>query len=201
MRVLSLRRKRGFGLTELAVVLGVVGILLGGIWAAISTVQERNNIYATLKMVTLTVDNIRTLYPGNRQFTGALGTPLDTALAGAGVFPPDVPIWQGNADMRANLWGGRWRIRVCQPGSCLFPDQRHFRIYSHEIPLDICRKLQLQSLDIGAVSVEVLIGGSNVRIPPDRIGVSANGNIVAAACEPAANGLGKIDWEFALHNL
>lgn len=51
--------KRGFNLIEAAIVLGVVGAVIGGIWWAASAVREKNRQNTTLEMLTLCVNKMR----------------------------------------------------------------------------------------------------------------------------------------------
>ena len=54
----SLSRK-GFSLIESAIVLGVVGLVIGGIWLGDSTINENIRINQTIQGTGIMVNNIR----------------------------------------------------------------------------------------------------------------------------------------------
>lgn len=77
-------RSRGFNLVEAAIVLGVIGLVIGGIWTAAASVSFNNNINRTLEMTGFIISNVRTLYPrhnptGMTLFTGNLLTTVAPA--------------------------------------------------------------------------------------------------------------------------
>ncbi|HUY68359.1 MAG TPA: prepilin-type N-terminal cleavage/methylation domain-containing protein [Alphaproteobacteria bacterium] len=53
---------RGFTLTEIAIVLGVVGIVLGGIWAAAALVSQNDKTQEASQDIALIVANYRSLF-------------------------------------------------------------------------------------------------------------------------------------------
>lgn len=57
--------QRGFNLIEAAIVLGVVGLVIGGIWVAAASVQDRLKISDISKGVLVTASNIRRLLPAS----------------------------------------------------------------------------------------------------------------------------------------
>jgi prepilin-type N-terminal cleavage/methylation domain-containing protein len=65
----SLHHRRGFTLTEIAIVLGVMGIILGAIWGAASTVYANKKTTSALQEVLAIVANVRGLY-ANGQIPG-----------------------------------------------------------------------------------------------------------------------------------
>lgn len=93
----------GFTLTELAIFLGIVGIVSGGIWAAASAVQRKTKIQDTLDVVNHIAQNARGIY------TGTPKAVPPTALADqitAGLFPDSVV----NGTLTRNPWGGLYGI-------------------------------------------------------------------------------------------
>lgn len=53
------RNRKGFSLVEAAIVLGVVGLVIGGIWVAAATVIENHKVNKTVEGITTNVSNIR----------------------------------------------------------------------------------------------------------------------------------------------
>ena len=78
---------RGFNLIDSAIVLGVVGIVIGGIWVAASAVREAMKVSETIQGVFLTSRNIQRVI--STRDAEAIGQPVDitTSLIDAGVFP------------------------------------------------------------------------------------------------------------------
>ena len=72
-----LRCQRGFTLTEIAIVLGVVGVILSGIWLAYSEMAANNRINETMKQITSIVSSMRTAFSASRQFSAAITNDLD----------------------------------------------------------------------------------------------------------------------------
>ena len=59
---LSGRRQRAFSLTEMAIVLGVIGLILAAIWTAASSANQRNKVDAAVQELQTTAQNMVTLY-------------------------------------------------------------------------------------------------------------------------------------------
>jgi prepilin-type N-terminal cleavage/methylation domain-containing protein len=77
----SLHHRRGFTLTEIAIVLGVMGMILGAIWGAASTVYSNKKTTAALQEILAIVANMRGLYT-NGQIAGGW-QPLRQCRAGS----------------------------------------------------------------------------------------------------------------------
>jgi len=53
------RSHAAFSLIEAAIVLGIVGLVIGGIWIAASSVSQKNKVNRTVEQVTIVLQNIR----------------------------------------------------------------------------------------------------------------------------------------------
>lgn len=104
----SFRRDRAaFTLTELAVVLGIVGVILGAIWAASSKVASNNKVAKAASQVQVILGGYKSVYANTRMPTTS-GTDITSVGINAGVFPADMII-SGNA---YNPWGGTVTVRA-----------------------------------------------------------------------------------------
>ncbi len=108
------RAAKGFTLTEAAIVLGIVGLILGAIWVAAAAVYTNMRVETANKQLLSIVQNVRSLY--------ASSTSMDDAsmqsLAAAGVFPSDTSP-DATAGTAKNGWGGNIRVaRVAAGGQC-----------------------------------------------------------------------------------
>ena len=59
-----MKKNSGFSLIEAAIVLGVVGLVIGGIWVAAAEVMFKNNTAETAKGIAQAVSAVRNLYAG-----------------------------------------------------------------------------------------------------------------------------------------
>ena len=95
-------QKRGFNLIEAAIVLGVVGLVIGGIWVAAATLYENYKVNKTVEGVFTTAKNIQNLI--SIRDAEAMGDVVITALATeASLFPKD---WIINLNTVKSPFGG-----------------------------------------------------------------------------------------------
>lgn len=142
----SKRLRKGFSLIEAAIVLGIVGLVIGGIWVAASAVQTNLRESTASQGVLQIVNNVRNLYYG--QSLTATAT-ITSDLVSAGAIPGD--LLQGtNA---RNPWNGS--ITVAIAGASF--DQ--FTVAFPAVPRDSCVELISRntnlSTGIGLVSIAV----------------------------------------------
>ena len=80
------QKRRGFNLIEAAIVLGVVGLVIGGIWAAASAVNQKLAISRDYQLILSAVAKARELSAGQSGNITWNGT---TAVA-SGIFPENL---------------------------------------------------------------------------------------------------------------
>ena len=90
------RRQRGVTLIELALVLGVAGLIIGGIWAAASVAHEARKVNETVDQVRQIVENIRTRYLTANQIPPQDFTNFTQTVAAANVFPAETWLTPGD---------------------------------------------------------------------------------------------------------
>ena len=142
--------QRGFTLTEVAIVFGVIGILLGAIWVAASSVSQNQHSTQATKQIMIIVQNIRSLYASQSGFSAseiAAGY-ITTELVGAGVFPSDMGIIvsAGNSTP-LNPWGGNTNILIDSSNPATYWVE-----YSG-VPQSACIGLMSAAVNSGALSI------------------------------------------------
>jgi prepilin-type N-terminal cleavage/methylation domain-containing protein len=83
------RHRKGFSLTELAIVLGIAGVLMGSIWVAASGIySNRRQSRANVQLMTI-VQNIRLSHVGRPTIAAAAAVDLTDLMIQSGMLPPD----------------------------------------------------------------------------------------------------------------
>jgi len=83
------RAEAAFSLLEIAIVLGVIGLVVGGIWAAAAKVREANKLDRTRIVMLQTIRKMQNLYGGN-DFPASAGQQISRVpeMIAAGVSDP-----------------------------------------------------------------------------------------------------------------
>jgi hypothetical protein len=89
-------------MTEIAIVLGVMGMILGAIWGAASTVYANKKTTSALQEILAIVANVRGLYANGQIPAGTLLSPM---LVNAGQVPSNMIGSCAGAPYGA-VWGG-----------------------------------------------------------------------------------------------
>jgi len=80
----------GFTLTELALVLGIMGLILGAIWTATSKASANNKVTKGAREVLAIVEGVRAIYAARGMGNGAAQVDITQALINFGVYPADM---------------------------------------------------------------------------------------------------------------
>ena len=86
------RTRTAFTLVELAIVLGVIGLILGGVWQAYASLQDRMKVNKAIQQLQFITTNMRSLYAEVGQTNLAPGNLSDQTarLVRARIFPQDM---------------------------------------------------------------------------------------------------------------
>jgi prepilin-type N-terminal cleavage/methylation domain-containing protein len=97
------KRRRGFTLTEIAIVLGIVGLILGAIWTAASHVYANNRVTTAVRQIVTIANGMSAAFP-HGHFQGGWQA-LSPYAVNAGIIPSDMLVptcpagewenWQG----------------------------------------------------------------------------------------------------------
>jgi len=79
--------RAAFSLIEVAIVLGVIGLVLGGIWAAAASLTAKKKLNDTGEGVMVALQTVRQLYNG-QECTAALFAPWNVGLGPISTWPP-----------------------------------------------------------------------------------------------------------------
>ncbi len=82
-------KQRGFNLVEAAIVLGVVGLIIGGIWVASAAVYNSYKINKTVEDLAVIVKNIQNLISFRDAENITNNATFASTLISAGVFPKE----------------------------------------------------------------------------------------------------------------
>ena len=100
-------KRRGFNLIEAAIVLGIVGAVIGGIWVAASAVMESQKINTMASEILQAVYGTRKLVNYSSYPTDMNGfVALNTTIVAAGILPENLL-----NDLKLKTpWGGNWHV-------------------------------------------------------------------------------------------
>ena len=96
--ILRRKRRRGFTLTEIAIVLGIVGLILGAIWAAASAVYENLKFSQAQQGITLSAQQVRSLFASSNTTGVPAGSPASILAPGM------LPVSWTNSGNPGNPW-------------------------------------------------------------------------------------------------
>lgn len=138
-------RKRGFNLIEAAIVLAVVGAVIGGIWTAASSMIRNHKISETIHGLQFIIENTRKLI--SRADCAQLGEAfiLTPSLLAANAFPEN---WVEGSNVK-NPFGGSVVVH-----NSYRPDLERigFGIYLTNIDPSICEELAARISSLGAIA-------------------------------------------------
>ncbi|HVY13094.1 MAG TPA: hypothetical protein VHB73_05980 [Alphaproteobacteria bacterium] len=107
----------GFNLIEAAIVLGIVGLIVGGIWAAAGAAYENMRLQNASKQLLALVGGIRGFYAQNP--TDVVDTNIDN-LYGFGILPADMVVVNGTTHELRHPWGDSVTIATTTLGGSAF---------------------------------------------------------------------------------
>jgi hypothetical protein len=134
------KSRKGFNLIESAIVLGVVGLIIGGIWVAAASVYENWKVSKTISDIEIIVKNAQNLISIADSKTIALSAGLTSTLRDAGAFPND---WVFGSTVKSPFWGNAYVMN----------EQGRFDFgILNKIPRSVCIKLLVRMGAMGAMA-------------------------------------------------
>ena len=140
------KKRQGFSLIEAAIVLGVIGLVIGGIWIAASSMMENYRVQGMTKDIFVIASNVQKLMSNADANTLAGAASIEFELAQAGGFPKN---WETSVGIRDPYFGSMLNLQNYYAGATPY-----FVIGLYRIPRSICIKL------VTAVSQSGYLAGS-----------------------------------------
>jgi hypothetical protein len=181
--IYSQRRKTaGLSLTEMAIILGIVGLVLGAVWVAGAQVYVNNQAKITSQQIVSIAQNVRTIFVEQGGVTGGVGSTINLALDQMKAFPLDMrtgAIPTGNV---INLWDGNVQVYAddCAGNEAAATAQPCFGLTYLNVPQTACIKILSQTAQSGMGLQSVIVNAAapvNAPISPSAIHGACSANI------------------------
>lgn len=180
------RAKSGFNLIEIAIVLAVIGLVIGGIYTAASAVTENNRRQALQKQLLQIVQNVRNTYATQPSFV----IPTYAQIKALALFPGDLT---DNGTAFLNPYGGVVELTVDTYSPT---GNQMFRIYQHNVPQGAC--INLLTMAFGSAASIQQIGLLMAASTMGNVSV-ANGIQMDEATITCSGSVNDIWFDFSLH--
>lgn len=168
------KKNAGFSLVEIAIVLAVIGLIIGGIMLAYSAVVTKRNIQTTTDDIHHVRDGLKSLYAYQGIDTSCASFTdcnLIKLAVNAGILPDDMKISWGedrfDPNFGTNLWNGgfdMWYATLNRPNTGARYDAIFMVIDS--LPINVCAKLAVNLIQAETDVIYYDIGGTGGSSPP-----------------------------------
>lgn len=184
--------KRGFTLTEIAIVLGIIGIILGAIWAAAAMVYENNRTKQAREETLTIINNWRSIY-GSRKVDVA-GEKVDiTYLTVNNNFAPLDMIPATTAGSGCAPTGaaagctidGPWNNSIV--GVYSYQTENGVAVQYTNLSQTACNHLG-NAISDAASLIETIINGTTTQYPPLGTAAVLSTSVVNTQCSAVGNG-------------
>jgi type II secretory pathway pseudopilin PulG len=177
------RKPRGFTLTELAIIIGVMGLVFGAIWLAVSSTYQNNKAQQAGREVDMIVQGYRSLYAGHPIDT-ADGTDLTCLGVNSGFFPADMVQNVACAGLNTypqHPWGGPVQVISEQSWGAIY-------VGFSSLSQSACMRLAKQIFSAPDIVYEFMNGGGGaVLLPPVGAGTAYTQSQITNNCKPNSN--------------
>ncbi len=176
---------RGMTLAEVAIVMGLIGLLLGALWSFVPLVYSRAQQEQMFEQILLTVNKMRGFYLGQARIPSGLTT--DTAIRHEIVPPEMVRDKTATTLIADHTWSSPETSGTYTNGTYIVDDDpggtssgQLFRLQLLDLPLRICMPLVPRLTGIEGPSGITALTINGVAVPtPTKVTVGA----ASAACQ------------------
>ena len=170
---------RGFSLTELATVLGIVGLVLGGIWTASSMVYQNNKVQKAMVQTAFILSGYRTLYGTTGVDVGALADVTCTGDVKNGYFPSEM-LTAGCTigavgTYPVSPWNGYVQVFAD-------PVNQGIQIGYYNISEEGCNRYAMMEGNVPDIIIENVNAVTSGLLPPAGAGAALTPAAISAAC-------------------
>ncbi len=206
------RKSRGFTLTELAIVLSIMGLILGAIWTAASKVYFNQKITKSVTQTLAIAEGIKAAFPNGSipASTGAVltGFVIDSGIAPSDMLQPpatcasDIYGAGNGRDAAGNCLYGPWQNEVIAAwgggfygvgGLGAYGDSRHF-----EIAMASLTMTQQQCVAFLSAFVPAAVNDGLVNVYFNGAVIPVSSTTSPTAFSSCAAGAGGLLLQFAL---
>jgi type II secretory pathway pseudopilin PulG len=106
------QERRGFNLIETAIVLGMVGIVIGGIWVGAATVSENIKVKKTIEGILAIARNIQSLISARDSIAIGNSINITSTLIQAEAYPKD---WINGSTVKSPFGGNVTSANLSSP--------------------------------------------------------------------------------------
>jgi hypothetical protein len=184
-------RQAGFNLIEAAIVLGIVGLIVGGIWAAAASAYENMRQQGASKNLLSLAQSIRGFYAQNP------ATSIDSNienLFSLGLLPADMVIGATGSHTMRHQWGGTVEILDASATTGL----SSFEVKFNKINSEACRNFIMRNANSARGSGLLLVktdAGTVMDIGTDS---SATADIAAVNARCGTTGPKNVSFVFSV---
>jgi prepilin-type N-terminal cleavage/methylation domain-containing protein len=186
MRISRTTAARGFTMTELAIVLGIIGIILGAIWVAASRVYQNNKVQVAVRDAATIVQGYRSLFTTHAVDTGVALADETCLGVTSGFFPSDMILASATCTTGTTTTYPRhpWNNYVQ-----VYTDQTYqgIQIYFANLTQAACNQLAGQLSNASDVIYEN-ISGTAQYLSPFAANTPYTNSQINTACNIANNG-------------
>jgi hypothetical protein len=154
----------GFNLTEMALVLAIMGLVLGGSWVAARHFQITGNIRRSTQQILLITQNMRGIFAEQGGITGVNSSATNQVFDQLKIFPIGMRTNPATANGNIlNAWAGVVRVAAddCTGTENSTNPQPCFGVTYQNVPQDSCTQLLMGAAQSGVGLVQVTISNVN----------------------------------------